>query len=352
MALLVAVRADDDDATPTSQPFARAAVARATRRTPRSRAPPCGRARCPRCRSEGVDLSASPDAYFRWTRTSIEVVGPPSPEPRLGNGHAELVLALPPACDPSMVGYYVFCYPLDLALGPRRPPREHLFAVGGAGAGPRRTALGSTSALPGTASLVDRSSPDIASPFVCASQVPASAGVVRITALHDGSPLEDGRGYVVAVAAYDEVHNVGPLSPLLCGSPQPTDTFMKVYCADGGDGCEGCGICNAGARGRLSWPWLGAAALAAAGVVVRGDRAGTGTGTGTRAGDAPSAGSGSCSRVGVRFVRPMSLPAIASDPGLLPRADLGAVGRPRRRRRRRARRRRLWRRRCRALFTR
>ena len=219
----------------------------------------------------GVDFSASPDAYFRWTRTSIEVVGPPPPEPRLGFGDGELLVALPPATDRSMAGYYVFCYPLDIAFRPPgAPPASPPFATGVPGASPPfASGIGPDQCPPGTASLVDRTSPDTGSPFVCASRIPASAGIVRITALHDGSPLEDGRGYVVAVAAYDDVDNVGPLSPLLCGGPRPTTTFMKAYFADGGEGCQGCGICNVGAPSGLPWPPLSAAALAAAGVVVR-----------------------------------------------------------------------------------
>ena len=227
---------------------------------------------------EGVDFSATPDAYFRWTRTSIEVRRPPAPEPRLGNGHAELLLALPPASDPSMTGYYVFCYPMELALGsglgpafgsgfgpafgpPGGPPRR----------GPRRGA-GADQCPPGTASLVDRASPDIASPFVCASQVPGFGG--RSCASPPCTTVARSRTATATSSRSPRTTRCTTSArsrPSSAAAPQPTDTFMKVYCADGGEGCEGCGICNAGARGGLSWPLLGAGALAALGVALRRD---------------------------------------------------------------------------------
>jgi hypothetical protein len=79
----------------------------------------------------------------------------------------------------------------------------------------------------------------------------------------------NGTRYVVAVAAYDSVNNIGPLTSSLCQTPEPTDTFFGAYCRDGGSACPGCGQCAASPSSPLTWPALATAALAALGFGVR-----------------------------------------------------------------------------------
>lgn len=125
----------------------------------------------------------------------------------------------------------------------------------------------STCAVGTTLGCVDLVHPSITSKNRYGSQISRSSTEVVIKDLKNDKP------YVVAIAAYDSVNNIGPLSVLQCGTPQPTNTFFNQYCADGGAVCAGgCGSCNVGADRDLAWSGLGAAALAAAGMIARRDR--------------------------------------------------------------------------------
>jgi hypothetical protein len=87
--------------------------------------------------------------------------------------------------------------------------------------------------------------------------------------------LSNGQSYTVAVAAYDAVNNIGPLSVIQCGTPAPTDTFVKEYCKDGGSACiDGCGACRIGGDAGLAWPSLFAAGAAAMALGMRRRRRG------------------------------------------------------------------------------
>jgi MYXO-CTERM domain-containing protein len=72
---------------------------------------------------------------------------------------------------------------------------------------------------------------------------------------------------VVAVAGFDDLGNVGPLSELSCGEPEPTDDFFDIYKGSGGPG--GGGYCNCTVVGAPDVArhaaWLGLAALVALG---------------------------------------------------------------------------------------
>jgi len=105
--------------------------------------------------------------------------------------------------------------------------------------------------------------PSVNSPALCGANISASATAPTITGLTNGQP------YVIAIAAYDEVDNIGPLSVLQCSTPAPTIGFFNQYCADGGQGCGGCGSCAVGADNGLLYPGLAAGALAAVGLLVR-----------------------------------------------------------------------------------
>jgi hypothetical protein len=113
---------------------------------------------------------------------------------------------------------------------------------------------------------VNKDHPAIDSIYVCLDRIPASTTEPVL------KKLTNGQSYVVAVAAYDQVNNIGPLSVLQCATPKATKTFFNQYCAAGGVACaEGCGTCNVGSRSDLTWPGLGAAALAGAVFAARRD---------------------------------------------------------------------------------
>ena len=57
--------------------------------------------------------------------------------------------------------------------------------------------------------------------------------------------LTNNQEYAVAIAAYDDLGNVGPLSQVVCETPQIVDDFYEVYRREGGDG--GGGFCSIGA---------------------------------------------------------------------------------------------------------
>lgn len=86
-------------------------------------------------------------------------------------------------------------------------------------------------------------------------------------------PLSRGVEYAIAVAAVDDIGNVGPLSEVQCATPQPVDHFFKLYRSAGGKG--GGGFCSAkpigvGADSTRSAGFSGAAAmLGAAWLLVR-----------------------------------------------------------------------------------
>jgi hypothetical protein len=131
-------------------------------------------------------------------------------------------------------------------------------AGGGSSGGP--TACDSNETIPG----LDPDHPDINSPYVCGKQIPASATSPNIP------DLTNGTRYIVGIAAYDEVNNIGPISALQCATPQKTDTFFSQYCADGGAACDGgCSACTVGGGADLAWPGLGIAALAGVGLASR-----------------------------------------------------------------------------------
>ena len=56
--------------------------------------------------------------------------------------------------------------------------------------------------------------------------------------------LKNGKAYVVGVAAYDEIGNVGKLSELQCGTPVPVNSILRVYKCQGGFDETGCGFCS------------------------------------------------------------------------------------------------------------
>jgi hypothetical protein len=84
--------------------------------------------------------------------------------------------------------------------------------------------------------------------------------------------LENGKAYVVAVAAVDDVGNVGKLSDLQCGTPQPVISILRAYECAGGFNASGCGFCSVGGDRSASTAALVSAGLFVFGFAVRRSR--------------------------------------------------------------------------------
>ena len=81
----------------------------------------------------------------------------------------------------------------------------------------------------------------------------------------EATGLANGQTYVVAVASVDDYDNVGVLSQVACGTPEPVTGFFEAYRAAGGQAGGGFCAVHAG-KSRLSAALV---ALALAGLVVR-----------------------------------------------------------------------------------
>jgi hypothetical protein len=230
------------------------------------------------------------NASAKWS-TTVDLVGPSVPPGLdMGAGDQMLILSLPNVADSDRQGYYVYCNPpIDGAGGPPDAGASKSSSsssssssgkssdaglggsdggtggdagtggtagVGGAGGGGGTTAMAECSTtIPG---LTPGVPPPADAPH-CAALGPS------VTSTPIGDAV-NGVQYVVAVAAYDAVNNIGPLSYSLCQTPEPTNTFWKVYCEDGGDGCPGCTVRPSSS---LAWPGLATAALGAVAFCAR-----------------------------------------------------------------------------------
>jgi hypothetical protein len=79
--------------------------------------------------------------------------------------------------------------------------------------------------------------------------------------------LTNGTAYAVGVVAYDKVGNVGQMSNVACGTPQPISDFFAIYRAEGGRAGGGCEVAPS-RDGALAFTLAGAALLGL-GLVVR-----------------------------------------------------------------------------------
>lgn len=70
--------------------------------------------------------------------------------------------------------------------------------------------------------------------------------------------LSNGQRYAIGVAAVDDDENVGTLSDLVCGTPEPVTGYFEAYRDAGGQ--AGGGFCAFGRRGPTGWLWVFAAA--------------------------------------------------------------------------------------------
>lgn len=91
-------------------------------------------------------------------------------------------------------------------------------------------------------------------------EITGNTGTTVIADKVAGNPLTNGTRYAVAVAATDAYGNVGPLSSVICETPEETNDFWNAYRAAGGQ--AGGGFCA------TSGPGAPTGSLAALGLVV------------------------------------------------------------------------------------
>lgn len=171
-----------------------------------------------------------------WS-TRYALMGPrPPTDLSAGPGNTQVVLKWRPSNDANLTGYRYFCDP-----------------VPGSESGSMTGACGATSLVP--------------------DEIPSSShecGSVANSTATEGhvKGLANGHSYSIGVAGVDSVGNLGPLSGLICGTPEPTEDFYTLY-RDAG-GMAGGGFCTVSQGSRS----LGAGAfalvsLSAAALVLR-----------------------------------------------------------------------------------
>lgn len=158
-----------------------------------------------------------------WS-TRYALMGPrPPTDISAGPGNTQVVLKWKPSNDAYLTGYRYYCDPL--------PGSE----TGSQG-------CSATSLIP--------------------DEVPSSGhecGSISSSTATEGhvTGLANGHSYSIGIAGVDSVGNIGPLSGLVCGTPEPTEDFYQLY-RDAG-GTAGGGFCAIGHGSHRS---LGAGALA------------------------------------------------------------------------------------------
>lgn len=162
----------------------------------------------------------------RWEDTSLDLLGPSSPtDVDAGSGEEKLIAKweVPVEEDlDDLDGFAVFC---DEAGG--TPPAGTAGMAGVAGGG--NVGDGSCTS--------DQLVPNVLPP----SELQCGRVGGRGTREASTDRLENGVEYAIAVAGIDRVGNVGRLSPLACGTPQPVTSFFEAYREAGGRG--GGGFC-------------------------------------------------------------------------------------------------------------
>jgi hypothetical protein len=156
------------------------------------------------------------DAYYQWTGTEVDLLGPAAPTVSVSGGEQSLIVDLPTDTDPDLLGYILFCN----ALGTGTVADAGSDADGGSN-------CAGEVGIP----FLDPQRPDPTDPtvqqFICGnSPISPSSSSATVTGVTVGQP------YVVVVAGYDVVDNVGPLSVPQCGTPlAPMCTPLDPRCS-------------------------------------------------------------------------------------------------------------------------
>jgi hypothetical protein len=154
-------------------------------------------------------------------------------------------------------------------------------SVGGAGGAATTSGMNLSTGVTG-AGNIDACGPAAAASACTAASFLLEAGKIP-TAGETGDPLttgtvstitklKNGEAVVVAVAAYDDVGNIGKLSELECGTPQPVLSILRAYECAGGFTETGCGFCSVGGNQGVSYTALVSAGLFVFGFAARRSR--------------------------------------------------------------------------------
>lgn len=219
-----------------------------------------------------------------WTETKVDLSGPKPPSNvKAGAGDGRLIVSFNQNEDQDVRGYILFCD----ANAPRSSGTASTGASSGSassggagdgsgGASSDGAASGSGGAGGGSAGTTGDSGgdggetapegdPECYSRALIPGEIPDTkyqCGKVGRTGSGSASDLRNGDSYVVGVAAYDLLGNVGELSELACGTPVDVDGFFELYREAGGQ--AGGGFCSVGGPvGAARWVSLPLGVVAA-----------------------------------------------------------------------------------------
>lgn len=185
------------------------------------------------------DVPATDSVVF--DKTKVDLLGPTAPTGiKVGIGDDSLTVSYTPSTEKDTIGYKYFC---DDGSGAA--------AAGSGGGGGGAVGAGGSASSDGScpsSALVPGQLPDLST--ICGSSRSPS-GVAKAS---------NGTLTTVGVSAFDSVGNVGKLSTLVCGTPNPVDDFFTKYREAGGQ--AGGGWCSLGAAPPSSLFGLGVAGSA------------------------------------------------------------------------------------------
>jgi MYXO-CTERM domain-containing protein len=182
---------------------------------------------------ENADGIAGNKVYAMWDKVWVDLEGPAPTDFKLGTGEESLIVRYDTAAVGSDVTTYSFyCAPIQ--------------------SGER----GESEACPALPDLTPGQVPS--APGDCESDASGPSGMNTLKGLTNGTT------YTVAMAAQDNVDNLGALSEFQCGTPEATKSFFDAYREEGGQAGSGCGLCSAGGDTPPTLPALAGGALAIA----------------------------------------------------------------------------------------
>ncbi|MBW2453603.1 MAG: hypothetical protein JRI68_03795 [Deltaproteobacteria bacterium] len=218
------------------------------------------------------------DSYAMVDTLEVDLIGPSAPSAvtvSVNDDTSLLVSFTEPSVTTDVKGYRAYCDPMPGAdtAADWHQPTAGAGGVGGAGGmggvaggggatssgggvgggggttssgtgGTTSSGTGGTTSS-GTGGSSSSGGSSCSSDVLIAGEIPSSAyecGSVTGTGDITVTGLSQNQEYVIAVAAYDQVHNLGVLSGLGCGSPEEVTDFFDAYTAAGGQ--AGGGVCQ------------------------------------------------------------------------------------------------------------
>ncbi|MCC6214703.1 MAG: hypothetical protein IT376_07525 [Polyangiaceae bacterium] len=181
--------------------------------------------------------------YLNYTQVYYDVGGPSAPgSVKAGAGERRLIVDFSGSSAPDRASYRFYCDP---------PPGAAADGGAAGDGGAEPSDGGAEAGVPaacGSGLLVGGAQPD--ERYFCGSVAGKTATSGEATGLANGVT------YAVAVAGVDALGNRGPLSQVVCGTPQEVAGFFELYRAAGGEGGGGfCALAPGRPRGRTAALW-------------------------------------------------------------------------------------------------